>query len=100
MISRIDKQTTAAEIVKEVDILKAIRWIQEAWVSVSEDTIRKCFQKCGFTNDTFAELDINDEEFDSLVEEINFKVSPEDFVAVDNAVPCYRTPYDTSICEW
>ena len=100
MISKIDKQTTAAEIVKEVEILKAIRWIQEAWVSVSEDTIRKCFQKCGFTDDSCAVVDINDEEFASLVKEINFKVSPEDFVAVDNAVLCYRAPYDTSICEW
>ena len=100
MISRVDKQTTAAEIGTEVDILKAIRWIQEAWVSVSEYTIRNCFQTCGFTDETSAEVDTNDEDFASLVKEINFEVSPEDFIAIDNAVPCYRTPFNTSSCEW
>ena len=100
MISRVDKQTTAAEIVKEVDILKTIRWIQEAWVSVSEYVIRKCLQKCGFTDETCAEVDTNDEEYASLVKEINFEVSTEDFIAIDNAAPCYRTPFDTSTCEW
>ena len=44
--SKVDKQTNAAEIAKEVDILKAIRWIQEAWVSVSKDRIHMCFHKC------------------------------------------------------
>ena len=73
VISRVDKQTTAAEIAKEVDILKAIRWIQEAWVSVREYTVRNCFQKCGFTDETCAEVDTNDEEFASLVKEINFE---------------------------
>ena len=72
MISRIGKQTTAVEIVKEVDIMKAISWIQEDWVSVSEDTFRKCFQKCGFTNYICAEVDTKDEEFASHVKEINF----------------------------
>ena len=100
MISRADKQTTAAEIAKEVDILKAIRMIQEAWVSVSESAICKCFQKCGFTNETCAEVDTNDEEFASLVQEINFEVYSKYFIAIDNAVLCYRTPFDTSTCEW
>ena len=45
VISRINDKKTATEIVKEVDILKAIRWISEAWSMVSEDTIQKCFKK-------------------------------------------------------
>ena len=49
---------------------------------------------------TCPKVDTNDEEFASLVEESNFEVSPEDFIAVDNAVPCHRTPFDTSTCEW
>ena len=100
VISRVDKKTTTAGIAKQVDILKAIRWIQEARVSVSEYTICNCFQKCGFTDQTCAEVDTNNEEFASLIEEINFEVSPDDFIAIDNAVACYRTPFDTSTCEW
>ena len=72
VIFRVDRQTTAAEIAKEDDILKTIRRIQESWVSVREDTVRKCFQNCGFTDDTCAEVDTNDEEFASLVQESNF----------------------------
>ena len=90
VISRVEKQTTAVEIAKEIDILKAIGWIQEAWVSVSEDTMRKCSQNCGFTDDNCAEVDTNDEEFASLVKEINSEVSPEDFTAVDNTALCHN----------
>ena len=91
----ISSETTAAEIAKEINILKAIRWIQEAWVSVSKDTIRKCFQNCGCTDDTYAEVDTSDEEFASLVKEINFELSPQDFNAVCNTVPCHRAPFAT-----
>jgi len=69
--SRVDKQTTTAEIAKEIDILKAIRWLRMQSTSVS--------QKCRFTDETYAEMDTNDEEFVSLVKEINFEVSPDDF---------------------
>ena len=96
LILRVEKQTTAAEMAKEVGTLKTIRLIQEAWVSASEDTIRNC----GFTDDTCAELDTNVEEYASFVKESTFEVSPEDFVAVVNTVPCQRTPFDTSTCEW
>ena len=69
-------------------------------MKASKDTSRKCFQKCGFTDETCAEEETNDEEFVSLVKEINFEVYPEDFIVFDNIVPCYRTPLDTSTCEW
>ena len=100
MISRVDKQTTAAEIVKEVGILKAIRCIQEAWVSVSQDTICKCLQKCGVADNTCAEVDTNDEEFVSLVNEIKFEVCPEDLTACENTALCYKTPFETCTCKW
>ena len=43
VISRVNDKKTASEIVKEVDVLKAIRWAKEAWNQVDEKTIRKCF---------------------------------------------------------
>ena len=56
-------------------------------------------QKCGVTDDTSAEVDTNDEELASLVKEINFEVSPEDFAAVEDAFLCCRTPFDSSTYE-
>ena len=69
VISRTNDKKTATEIMKEVDILKAIRWISEAWSMVSEDTIQKCFQKCGFIREIceVAESAEIDKEFEELV---------------------------------
>jgi hypothetical protein len=33
-----------------VDVLKAVRWIAEAWETVSKDAIQKCFRKAGILN--------------------------------------------------
>ena len=32
----------------DVSILKVIEWIQKSWVEVNENTIKNCFEKCGF----------------------------------------------------
>ena len=54
---------------KEMDVLKAIRWVKEAWNQVDEETIRKCFQKCGFIPEVCEEIESNDQidtEFEEL----------------------------------
>ena len=48
MISRINDNAKATDIIQEVDILKAITWIKSVWGEVSEETIVNCFKKCGF----------------------------------------------------
>ena len=46
ILAKIDENTsTASEIAKSVDVLKAIRWVSEAWDLVKAETIVKCFQK-------------------------------------------------------
>lgn len=48
VLSKIDHTTlTGAEIVKTIDVLKAMRWVAQAWASVKPDTIVKCFRKGG-----------------------------------------------------
>jgi len=47
VVSKIDDCNSATEVCKSVDLLQAIRWIAQAWESVSESTIRKCFAKAG-----------------------------------------------------
>ena len=47
----------ATEMVNKVNILKAIRWISETWSMVSEDTIQKCFKKCGFIREICEEAE-------------------------------------------
>ena len=49
----IEECTTAHEIVKSLPILKAIRWVAQAWENVTPDTIRNCFRKAGVLNTEF-----------------------------------------------
>ena len=49
-MSRIDDNRKTSEIIQEVDVLKAISWIEAACEEVSDQTITNCFRKCGFRN--------------------------------------------------
>ena len=68
-----------AQLLKEINVLKAIYWIKQAWNDIKCDTIVKCFKKCGFvdnivknlaeklfasTVDELREIDVNNEESD------------------------------------
>ena len=69
MFSRTDEGKSTSEIIQNVNIAKAIHWLQVAWRDASTETIINCFQKCecgqesvnSITNDN--EID---EEFESL----------------------------------
>ena len=43
-----DDVSTATEVSKCVTLINAIQWLASAWDQISEDTIEKCFKKCGF----------------------------------------------------
>ena len=47
VLARINEYSSATQIIKEVNILMAIRWAQEAWKELTGTTIKNCFQKCG-----------------------------------------------------
>ena len=90
VISRVNDKKTASEIVKEVDVLKAIRWVKEAWYQVDEKTIRKCFRNCGFIPKVCEEIESNDQidtEFEELVRRIDGDASSADYIDADDMVP-------------
>ena len=37
----------------QVNVLQVVRWIKQAWDEVPEETVRKCFEKCGFSEAVF-----------------------------------------------
>ena len=48
VLAKIQEDASTTQIVKGVDVLVAIRWIQEASKKeVSNSTIKNCFEKCG-----------------------------------------------------
>ena len=50
----------APDINKAVDILKVIGWVKSAWEEVAPDTIKHCFEKCGFPTEDYAAVSIFD----------------------------------------
>ena len=47
ILARIEECTSTSAVNKSLTILKAIRWIAEAWSDVPADTIQKCFRNAG-----------------------------------------------------
>ncbi len=84
VLSKIDQTTeTASQLVQSVNVLQAIRWVAQAWDSVKEETVMKCFWKAGVTRtdfsvvgrqfeneDPFADME-EQEELQALVNQIS-----------------------------
>ena len=87
VLSKIDDTNdTASQIVKSISMLMAIRWAAEAWDSVQEETIRKCFTKSGITGSGFSvvhrlyedEDPFDDVEAQEELHELLDQISPSD----------------------
>ena len=75
----------ASRITKGIDIRQAITRVADAWKENSVETIKNCFLKCGFTEQTIEdEDDIVDEEFIALSNEV--ADSECDMIAVEHVV--------------
>ena len=88
MLSRIREDTSATQIVKGVDVLMAIRWLQEAWKEVTNLTIKNCFEKCGIKGDDelMEGQDDDDLEFEALVRELTTDISAAEYANYDENV--------------
>ena len=70
-IARVKEDLLASEIAKQTDVLQAIEWKAKAWKEVTAETVKNCFFRCGFTEETSEiEDDFFDEEFNALFKEI------------------------------
>ena len=91
VISRIDDNRKASEIIQEVHVLKAVSWIKAAWEEVSDQTVTNCFRKCGFCNKdqngVVQKIDQDeDEEFANMVKQLAGDIDPHDYVDFDKDI--------------
>ena len=85
VLSGINDNASAAEIVQDVSILMAIKWVQQTWKDVTPSTVKQCFEKRGFRegdDELMEDVDV-DEKFSVLVKELSSDVSPDEYVNFD-----------------
>ena len=66
VIWRIGDRKKSSEIIKGVDLLRYMRWVNQAFEKLAKDTIKRCFENCGFS-----EVSVLVEEPDEEFEEFN-----------------------------
>ncbi|XP_057302773.1 tigger transposable element-derived protein 6-like [Hydractinia symbiolongicarpus] len=52
VLARIKPGCKTSDVIRNVDLLKSIGWVINAWGKVKKETIVICFSKCGFTEAT------------------------------------------------
>ena len=102
VLSRIQEDASATEIVKGVDVLMAIRWIQDAWKEVTNSTIKNCFEKCGIKRDdeSIEVLEADDLEFDALLKEFSTDITADEYVSFDENLPVSEPMVNTFEIDW
>ena len=91
VISMVDRKQEASLIAKDITVYDACLWISQAQKSVSEETVQKCFARCGFKSDpdmdyTIAEFVATDPELTSVVEMATTALSLDNPMTADEYV--------------
>ena len=95
-----DDNKQASDIINEINILKVTGWVKSTWREVTSDTIKHCFQKCGFPiNDYIATAQDSYEEFEMLFNEISENCSIGEYVEVDNTLATSKG-VDVNKTDW
>jgi len=82
----LEPKSTAIDISKKINILQAIQFISDSWRDVSSQTIKNCFRKCYFLEESQSidrQLEPNYEEYDYIrvLNNLEFEL--------DSNVQCY-----------
>ena len=100
VISRVDNNKQASNIINEINILKVIGWVKSAWKEFTSDTMKHCFEKCGFpTDDYVATAQDSDDEFEMLFNEISENCSIDEYIEADNT-SATSEGVDVSKTDW
>ena len=114
VLSQIDACSKASEVTKSLSILHSIRWVAQAWDTVSPETIRRCFRKAGILDDSFSvptrphehdpflDIDLNTPEIENI-ESLMEQIQPEGGICSstefingdDDLVTCFETDDDS-----
>ena len=96
------ENSSATQIIKDVNILIAIQWVQEAWKEVKGTTIQNCFKNCGMVkkNDNLTEVKEGDLESEVLVRELSPDMSAAECVYFDTDIPTSEPMINEHEFDW
>ena len=105
VVSQIDKSKNTSKITQDVNIAKAIYWLQVAPRDVSTETIINCYQICGFGQESVNSITNDneiDEEFESLLTQPceDDKITIEDFITFDDNLTTQAGQINTDLIDW
>ena len=94
VLARIDENSSATQIIKDVNILMAIQWAQEAWKEVTGTTIKNCFEKYGVvkSNDDLTEVE--------KVRELSLNMSSAEYVYFDADIASSEPMINDHEVDW
>ena len=96
-----DEGKTASEIIEDIQVLKAISWLQTAGKSVSTETINHCSKKCGC--DAGDKSIINEEidtEFQELFVQISSYTTTDEYTDFDVETITSELAVDPTHVDW
>ena len=104
VIARVKEDLLASEIAKQIDVLQASEWVAKAWKEVTAETIKSCFAKCGFTEETSEiEDDYVDEEFNPLFKKLadsDCETTAEECIDFDVETCCSVPAINSDTVDW
>ena len=101
VILRVDDNKRTSNIINKMNISKVICWVKSARREVTNDTIKHCFEKCGFPTDSYvATAQDSDKEFEMLFNEISKNCSIDEYVEVDNTLAASEEVHVSKIDWW
>ena len=86
VLASVNEKKSASEIVKSLNVLQAIQWVQGSWKDVTNATIKNGFEKCGIVkrNEELMEVENEDDlEFAALVREFTPDILASEYINLD-----------------
>ena len=102
MLTRINENSSATRIIKDVNILISTKWSQEARKEVTGTKIKNCFKKCGVvrSNDDLMEVVEDELGFEALVRELSRDMSATEYVYFDAYIPTFESMINEHEIDW
>ena len=102
MLARILEDASATQILKGVDVLLVIWWLQESWNKVTNLNIKNCFKKCGIKgyNELMKVEEDDDLKFTALVKEFTADISAAEYVSFNKNIPASELMINEFEINW